>query len=168
MKSVIRIVPSILFLLVVMLAGCRHGHIPGAAADVDYAMRWWNTLNAEEMVAALYGTEATAAQTTAAQKMYDALDGITKTKVNAAAAEIYGQGGYTSVGEWWETLDCRKMRIAAGDGNTADPTSPYCAHYPGSGHAQILSPEATYHVNMVGMALLGRSDPGLFPPPASS
>ncbi len=167
MKSLLRIVPGMLFLMVMLLAGCRHGHLPSAAVDVDYAMRWWNTLTAPQMVAALYGTGATDAQEAAAQKMYDALDGITKTKVNAAAAEIYGQGGYTSVGEWWESLDCRKMRIAAGDGNTADPMSPYCAHYPGSGHERILSAEAVYHVNKVGMALLGRSDPGVFPPASS-
>ena len=162
MKIVRRIVPGTLFLLAVVLVGCRPGFLP-AAADVEYAMQWWNALNAEQMVAALYGTGATEAQAAAAKKMYYALDAQTKTKVNAAAVEIYGRGGYTSVGEWWETLDCRKMRIAAGDGNTADPASPFCAHYPGSGAARILDDEAKAHVDKVGMALLNRDDPGVYP-----
>ncbi|MDE0228217.1 MAG: hypothetical protein OXJ62_05105 [Spirochaetaceae bacterium] len=137
---------------------------PKATPDVEYAMRWWNVLSAEQMVAALYGDQATPDQATAAKKMYAQLDDATKAKVNSAAAEIYGDGGYTSVGQWWETLDCRLMRIAAGDGNTHDPTSPYCAHYPGSGAAKILSADAKAHVDMVGIALLGRSDPGVYPP----
>lgn len=61
-------------------------------------MRWWNTLNAPQMVAALFGTEAINAQAAAAQKMCDALDGVTKVKVNDAAADIYGHGAYDSVG----------------------------------------------------------------------
>jgi len=136
---------------------------PKATPDVEYAMRWWNVLSAEQMVAALYGDQATPAQANAAKMMYAQLDDATKAKVNSAAAEIYGDGGYSSVGEWWETLDCRLMRIAAGDGNTADPASPYCAHYPGSGAAKILSDEAKAHVDKVGLALLGRSDIGVYP-----
>ena len=134
------------------------------APDNARAMRWWNVLNAEEMVAALYGDEATAEQTAAAQKMYADLDDNTKALVNVTADELYGLGGYNSVGDWWETLDCRLMRVAAGDGNVADPESPYCAHYPGSGAAKILSDAAKAHVDYVGMALLGRDDPGLFVP----
>jgi len=139
---------------------------PKATPDVEYAMRWWNALNAEQMVAALYGDQATPAQASAAKKMYAQLDDATKANVNAAAAEIYGDGGYTSVGQWWETLDCRKMRIAAGDGNTADPMSPYCRHYPGSDFPpdKILEGPALAHVNTVGVALLGRSYPGVYPP----
>ena len=79
-----------------------------------------------------------------------------KALVNAAAAEIYDpDADYASVGDWWETLDCRLMRVAAGDGITADPMSPYCTHYPGSGEMKILSRAATAHVNMIGTALLG-------------
>ena len=137
---------------------------PKPTPDVDYAMRWWNVLTAEQMVAALYGDQATDSQAAAAKKMYAQLDDATKAKVNSAAAEIYGDGGFTSVGQWWETLDCRKMRIAAGDGNTPDPASPYCAHYPGSEAARILSADAKEHVDKVGVALLGRSDPGVYPP----
>ena len=127
-------------------------------------MYWWDTLNGEQMVAALHGDGATPAQITAAQMMYADLDSATMALVDAAAMEIYGDGGFTSVGEWWETLDCRKMRIAAGDGNMADPSSPYCAHYPGSGAAKILSDAAKMWVDTVGMALLGRDDPGMYPP----
>lgn len=43
--------------------------------------------------------------------------------------------------------------------------SSYCAHYPGSGHAKILSDAALAHVNTVGMALLGRTDTGTYPAP---
>ena len=128
------------------------------------AMRWWNALDAEQMVAALHGDDATAGQTTAAQKMYADLDDDTKALVNVTADELYGMGGFDSVGSWWESLDCRLMRIAAGDGNMADPMSPYCAHYPGSGAAKILSDDATAHVDQVGMALLDLGDPGLFVP----
>ena len=151
------------------MAGCDGsddgaGSHSDATPDQARAMRWWNALNAEQMVAALYGDEATAEQTTAAQKMYADLDDDTKALVNAATHEIYGDGGYDSVGDWWETLDCRLMRVAAGDGIMANPMSPYCAHYPGSGLAKILSDEAKAHVDYVGMALLGRDDPGLFVP----
>ena len=133
--------------------------------DNAAAMRWWNALTPEQMVAALFGDEATAEQTAAAQKMYADLDNDTKALVNAAADEIYDDDAdYASVGDWWETLDCRLMRVAAGDGITADPMSPYCAHYPGSGFAKILSADAKAHVDYVGMALLYRDTPGLFVP----
>ena len=146
------------------LAGCDGSDGRDGPPDNATAMRWWNALNAEEMVAALYGDEATAEQTAAAQMMYADLDDDTKALVNAAADEIYGDGGFDSVGAWWESLDCRLMRVAAGDGITADPTSPYCAHYPGSGAAKILSAEAKAHADKVGMALLDLDEPGLFAP----
>ena len=144
-----------------MLAGCG-GMVK--TPDVDYAMRWWNALNGDQMVAALYGDMATPAQDAAARKMYADLDAKTKDEVNLVATEINGDRTFTSVGEWWETLDCRLMRVAAGDGNVADPMSPYCAHYPGSGHMKILGEDALAHVNKVGVALLGRSDPGTYAP----
>ena len=140
---------------------------PGAyppVPDLDHAMRWWNTLNADQMVASLYGDSASDEQATAAKKMYMDLGASTKYLVNAAAMEIYGDGTHDSVGAWWETLDCRKMRIAAGDGNTADPSSAFCAHYPGSGAAKILGDAEKAFVDKIGMALLGRSDPGAYPP----
>ena len=59
------------------------------------AMRWWNALDAEQMVAALVGDEATPAQTAAAQKLYADLDDDTRALVNAAADEI---SGFDSVG----------------------------------------------------------------------
>ena len=159
---------AFLFAILPLLAltGCQQAVTADddTTPDVAYAMRWWNVLSPDQMVAALYGDTATDAQATAAKKMYAALDPETKKKVNAAAKEIYGEGGHDSVGEWWETLDCRKMRIAAGDGNTPDPMSAYCAHYPGSGHPKILSDEALEHVNKVGMALLYRDDTGVYPP----
>ena len=119
-------------------------------------------LNADQMVAALYGDTATDAQATAAKKMYADLDPETKKKGNDAAKEIYGDGGHMSVDAWWETLDCRKMRVDAGDGNTADPTGPYCTHYPGSDFPpeKILSAEALAHVNKIGQAFLGRGRSG--------
>ena len=108
--------------------------MPGEPAppDLAYGMRWWNVLNAEQRVAALYGAQATDEQASAAKGEYGALAAETRKKVNAAAREIYGGGGHASVGEWWQTLDCRKRPIAVGDGNTADPMSPYCADYPGA------------------------------------
>ena len=138
---------------------------PGVYPTVHrpYAMRWWNALNGEQMVAALFGSDATMEQEMVAKRMYADLSDGTRAMVNYAAAEIYGGGRYPSVGLWWETLDCRQMRIAAGDGNTADPASPYCAHYPGSGLATILGDMAKEHVDYVGNALLGRTRPGVYP-----
>ena len=137
--------------------------IPMALGDGDMAMRWWNTLTPEQMVATLHGDKATEAQAMAAKKMYAGLDADTKKLVDAAAKTIYGKGGFDSVGAWWESLDCRLMRVAAGDGITADPSSPFCAHYAGSGKAKIMNEATTKHVNKVGQALLGRTDPGMYP-----
>ncbi len=131
--------------------------------DVPYAMRWWNVLTPDEMVASLFGDGATPAQAQAAKKPYAGLDPETKRLVNATAKSIYGAGGHASVGAWWETLGCQPMRVAAGDGNTVDPSSAYCTHYPGSGKARILSAEAKAQVDKVGKALLGRSDLGVYP-----
>ena len=143
---------------------------PGLAqtADDAMAMRWWNTLNGEQMVAALHGDTATMAQEVAAKKMYADLDNLTKMLVNDTAATLYGEGRFTSVGEWWETLNCTYMRVAAGDGNTHDGTSPFCAHYPGSGAAKILQATPLAFVDVVGMALLGRDEPGTFLSPAEA
>ena len=136
--------------------------------DDAMAMRWWNTLNGEQMVAALHGDSATMAQEAAAKKMYADLDDLTKMLVNDTAEYIYGPGYHTSVGDWWETLGCKGMRIAAGDGNTHDPSSAFCAHYPGSGAAKILEATPLAHVDTVGMALLDREEPGMFLPPAQA
>ena len=133
------------------------------APDDAMAERWWNVLNGDQMVAALYGDTATEEQMMSAKNMYANLDGETKAMVNAAAAELYGDGDHYSVGAWWETLDCRLMRVAAGDGNMADSSSPFCAHYPGSGAAKILDADSKMFVDMVGKALLGRYDVGEYP-----
>ena len=150
---------------VLILGGCAKGFVP---TDVSYAKSWWNALNGPQMVAALYGDTATPAQSTAAMKMYDDLDAETKAKVNVAAAKINGHRSHPTVGAWWESLNCTEMRIAAGDGNTHDPTSPYCRHYPGSNFppAKILGREALAHVNKVGVALLGEGTPLVYPPVA--
>ena len=131
------------------------------------AMAWWNSLNAEQMVAALYGDMATPDEAAAAKMMYEDLDDLTRMRVDLSAVMINGHVSYDSVGAWWESLNCREMRIAAGDGNTTDPTSAYCRHYPGSDFPpeKILSDDALAHVNTVGMALLGRDDPGTYPAP---
>ena len=132
--------------------------------DVAPAMRWWDALNPTQKVAALHGFTATQEETTSARHIYADLDPETKKRVNDTAREIYGNGGFDSVGAWWESLDCRLRRVAAGDGNTEDLESPYCAHYPGSGRSPTLDDMQRQHVNTVGMALLGRSDPGVYPP----
>ena len=131
------------------------------------AEAWWNSLNAEQMVAALYGDLATLEEAAAAKMMYADLDPLTRMRVDLFAVMINGHLSYDSVGAWWESLNCREMRIAAGDGNTTNPMSPYCRHYPGSDFPpeKILSDDALAHVNKVGMALLGRTDPGTYPAP---
>ena len=132
--------------------------------DVAPAMRWWDALNPTQKVAALHGFTATQEETTSARNIYADLDPETKRRVNDTAREIYGTGGFDSVGAWWESLDCRLRRVATGDGNTEDLESPYCAHYPGSGRSPTLDDMQREQVNTVGMALLGRSDPGVYPP----
>ena len=137
--------------------------IPEAQADTNTAERWWNTLSPEQMVAALYGDQVTEDQAMAAKKMYLDLDDETRNLVDAATSEIYGEGEFNSVGAWWESLDCRLMRVAAGDGIAADPASPFCAHYPGSGAEKIMDEASIDWVNTVGQALLNRNDPGQYP-----
>ena len=56
------------------------------------AMRWWNSLGPEQMVAALFGDDATPVQEAAAQRMYADLDAATRMLVDEATAEIYGKG----------------------------------------------------------------------------
>ena len=87
---------------------------------------------------------------------------------------------YSSVGDWWNQLDCRVMRLAVGEDNNylnpaedgdsnADPVVPatmqepseYCALYPNGG-MNDLSPSARMRVDEVGIALLARSEPGRF------
>ncbi len=138
---------------VLVLSGCTRA-VP--TPDVGYAMYWWNSLNGDQMVAALYGNTASEGQDAAARKMYADLDQVTKARVDLAATEINGHRSFRTVGEWWESLNCREMNIAAGYGNTHDPMSPYCAHYPNTGAAKILGDDALKHVNHVGGALLGR------------
>lgn len=128
-------------------------------------MRWWDELTPQQRAAALHGDEPTADQRTATAKPYAGLDAETKGLVNETADAIDGDGEAASVGAWWWGLDCRLRRVATGDGNTDDPASPYCAHYPGSGQSPTLDDMHREHVNTVGMALLGRSDPGVYPPP---
>ena len=167
MKHLPRLLFSLSALVLLTSIGCKSATSVSdddMIPDLDYAMRWWNALDAPQMVAALYGDSASDAQAAAAKMMYGDLDPATKAKVNMTAMAIGGDKRYDSVGTWWETLDCRLMRIAAGDGNTADPMSAYCAHYPGSGAAKILSDDTKAHVDKVGIALLGRDDPGVYPP----
>ncbi len=145
---------------VLVLSGC---YSAVSAPDVSYAMRWWNALDGDQRVAALYGDTATGGQAVAARRIYADLDETTKARVDLAATEINGHGSFRTVGQWWESLNCREMRIAAGDGNAHDATSPYCAHYPGSGHMKILGDDALEHVNMIGTAMLGEGTPLVYP-----
>ena len=84
--------------------------------------------------------------------------------VNDTAFDVFNGGGFDSVGAWWQSLDCRLRRVAAGDGNAEDAQSPYCAHYPGSGQSPLLGDMQRQHVDAVGMALLDLSDTGVYPP----
>ena len=132
--------------------------------DIPPVMQWWDAFSPDQKVAALHGDTATPQQSTAARNVYADLDPETKRSVNDAAVEARGPGQFDSVGAWWESLDCRRRRVAAGNGNTDDPSSLYCAHYPGSGQSPTLGDMERPHVNAVGMALLPRSDSGVYPP----
>ncbi len=134
-------------------------------ADRVLAMRWWNALDPSQRVAALHGDAATPEQGAAAERMYGDLDPETKRLVHTTTAGIAPTTPLTSVGTWWESLDCRRKRVATGNGNTDDPSSPYCAHYPGSGESPTLGDMERQHVSAVGMALLLRSDVGVYPSP---
>lgn len=92
-----------------------------------------------------------------------AVSGGSDERWDVTATKINGRLSFAKAsGPWWESLNCQLTRIAAGDGTIADLMSPYCAHYPGSGHEKILSDDALAHVDKVGMALLGRTDPGMY------
>ena len=132
--------------------------------DFAPVMQWWDAFSPDQRVAALHGDAATPQQSTAARNVYADLDPETKRSVNDTAMEVRGPGQFDSVGAWWESLDCRRRRVTAGDGNNDDPSSLYCAHYPGSGKSPTLGDMERQHVNAVGMALLPRSDPGVYPP----
>lgn len=133
--------------------------------DVDYANRWWDVLENDQRVTALYGDGGSEKERTAAMNAYSDLFSTIKKLVNDTASEVNGEGGWRSVGTWWQTLDCRLRRVATGDGNEADSNSPFCANYPGSEQEPILEDAEKAHVDVVGQALLGRDDPGIFPPP---
>ena len=133
------------------------------APDVDYAARWWDSLNAMQKTAAVYGGEASDEQAAAAGQPYAGLPGATKLLVNEAARALYDDGMFEHVGEWWESLDCRLRRIAVGDGNQADASSAWCAGYPRSGAAKVLDGSQATFVDKVGQALLGLDDPGVYP-----
>ena len=132
--------------------------------DIPPVMQWWDAFGPDQKVAALHGDTATPQQSAVARNVYAVLNPETKRLVNDAAVNARGPGQFDSVGAWWESLDCRRKRVAAGNGNTDDPSSPYCAHYPGSGKSPTLGDMERQHVNAVGMALLPRTDPGVFPP----
>ena len=88
----------------------------------------------------------------------------------------HAENGPANVSDWWETLDCRTMRLAVGQDNQyldpavlANPdatppvaakdaeTSKYCAHFPGhdDNAENDLSETAQKRVVVVGKALLG-------------
>ena len=136
--------------------------------DVEHAVRWWNVLDGDRKEAALYGGGATEEQAAGARRMYAELGAEAKSLVNRAASELYGGGAHGSVGEWWQTLDCRLRRVAVGDGNEADASSAYCADYPGSGSEGVLGGDQKALVDKAGLALLGRTDIGVYPPAALS
>ena len=154
---------ALLVALPLGLPGQAHAQTGDPPADDEAAMRWWDELTPQQRAAALHGDEPTADQRTAAANPYADLDAETKGLVNDTAEAIDGDGEAASVGAWWWGLDCRLRRVAAGDGNTDDPDSPYCAHYPGSGMTPLLGDAEKSHVDRVGQALLGRMDPGVYP-----
>ena len=140
------------------LRACRN--MPCVATN---AMRWWNALGEDQRVAALHGARATPAEDAAARMRYERLDTPTRARVGMAATLIEGHVRYDSVGAWWESLNCRERRVAAGDGNVTDPASAYCARYPGAGAMPVLGDSEKAFVDTVGMALLGLDDPGTYP-----
>lgn len=67
-------------------------------------------LSAEQMVAALYGDQATPEQATAAKKMYAQLDDATKAKVNAAGRVTRASA---SGGRRWTAARCASPPVTA-------------------------------------------------------
>ena len=116
---------------------------------------WWNALTPGQRVAALFGTTATVDEDAAARDEYGTMDLDLKRFVNEAAGDIYGDGEFNTIGAWWNNLDCKQRRIAVGDGNIDDDSSPYCAGYPGTGQPNELSAPARRHVDAVGFFLAG-------------
>ena len=154
---------ALLVLLPLGFQGLAHAQTDDPPPDNDAAMRWWDALDTQQRVAALHGDDATPEQRTAAESAYTDLDADTKSLVNDATEAINGNVDFSSVGGWWQSLDCRLKRVAAGEGNTEDTESPYCAHYPGSGRTPLLGASEMTHVDRIGQALLGRTDTGVYP-----
>jgi hypothetical protein len=98
----------------------------GALKAFTNTEAWWNTLDCPEMIAAMTGDKGGAPPHRFCA-MYADLGAMERSEVDMVAMELHDM--YASVEAWWNALDCRLMRIAVGDGNTVDMTSPYCAMY---------------------------------------
>ncbi|MDE0129318.1 MAG: hypothetical protein OXQ86_07120 [Gammaproteobacteria bacterium] len=133
--------------------------------DLPHASRWWNQLTEVRRTKALFGDQATDRQTQMTIPLYEQLNGRYRRQVNDLADELLGPG-FESVGAWWSQLRCKKRNQAVGFTNVASPRRRFCdPAYPGTPDAEeILEGDQLKRVNKAGMALLGRDDPGEYPP----
>ncbi|MCY4633689.1 MAG: hypothetical protein OXG04_04130 [Acidobacteria bacterium] len=140
------------FALVVLFLGLVAFGSPAEAASFDKVAGWWDSLDCDQMNAAVneYDPTIMAEGTDSGFcAMYDGLGNTEKSVVNMAAREI--GGNYDSIQLWWEALDCRKMSIATG---YAQPE--YCGHFmyaPKANEMNTLSMEQEEVVAIVGYAL---------------
>ena len=122
---------------------------------VQNAARWWAVLEHEARLRAIYGK----VQETERNRLlawvsheYAMLEDELRTRVTYRAAALVGGGGYESLSTWWRTLDCRLRRVAVGDGNMSDSSSPWCAEW------STLDAGERAEAVRVGRALLGDSN----------
>ncbi|MXX07032.1 MAG: hypothetical protein F4Z71_09750, partial [Gammaproteobacteria bacterium] len=121
---------------------------------VRSATRWWNALDAEARLRALYGNLSAADRNRLlpwVQFGFDLLEDEMRSRVLFEAIDLLGGNHYRSVADWWQSLNCRLRRVAVGDGKVSDSSSPWCADWP------QLDAEQRDEAARVGRALLGDS-----------
>ncbi len=141
------------------------GEPSNAVPNLPHARRWWNYLGGNRRTRALFGDQATDHERQMSVQQYKSLSNPYKRQVNSLANKLLGPG-FDSVGAWWNQLSCRRRNQALGINNVATQGSRFCRQdYPGTPDAEeILEGSGLDRVRNAGMALLGRDDPGEFPP----
>ena len=122
--------------------------------DNDRVKDWWPELGNSGRVRALYGeglsSQAYQERVAAVSVSYSDLAVDVRRLADAAAREVTGHGDYWTLPDWWNSLDCRKRRIAVGAGNVADAASPWCRSW------DALEWENQQVAGKIGRALTGR------------
>ena len=129
--------------------------------DSAHAERWWNGLPSHQRHRALFGREASAAKQRDGSRDYAQLVVPYKQRVNHLANWLRGAPGeFTSVGAWWQQLDCKGRLQALAINNKASDNRFCKRDYPGmsNGSAEnemTVGGREHRRVDAAGEALLG-------------